>query len=95
MRLKQKEIMVIKRFFKEIFKEGDIYLFGSQVDNSKKGGDIDLYISTPNKEDIFLKKIKFSARVSRELNFKKIDVVIDLGENRLIDKIAKQKGIKL
>ena len=95
MRLKQKEIMVIKRFFKEIFKEGDIYLFGSQVDDSKKGGDIDLYISTPNKEDIFLKKIKFAARVSRELNFKKIDVVIDLGENRLIDKIAKQKGIKL
>ena len=44
MRLSQRYIDVIKSRFKEFFNDGDIYLFGSRVDDNKKGGDIDLYL---------------------------------------------------
>jgi predicted nucleotidyltransferase len=93
-RLKKYEVKAIKTTFKEIFKNGDIYLFGSRVDDSKKGGDIDLYISIPDKKDLVSKKIDFLVKLKRKIGEQKIDVVLDYKENRLIDKIAKQ-GIKL
>ena len=45
MRLSKKEIQVILRVAKEIYGEGvEIYLFGSRINDEKKGGDIDLYV---------------------------------------------------
>lgn len=44
MRLTEFERATIKKVFLEIFKEGKIYLFGSRVDDTKLGGDIDLYL---------------------------------------------------
>jgi predicted nucleotidyltransferase len=38
------EVKAIKQTYDEVFKYGDIYLFGSRVDDTQKGGDIDLYI---------------------------------------------------
>ena len=58
MRLTPYQQQVITRHFLEIFKEGEIYLFGSRVDDSAKGGDIDLYLSVPN-----LKKLAIKSRV--------------------------------
>jgi hypothetical protein len=40
MRLTHKEIESIKQVFLEIFGSGKIYLFGSRVDDTLKGGDI-------------------------------------------------------
>jgi predicted nucleotidyltransferase len=95
MRLRENEIQSIKTIFRDIFKDGEIYLFGSRVDDSKKGGDIDLYISTKNRDNLAQKKIKFAGRVMRAIEYKKVDIVLDYGKNRLIDKIAKKEGIKL
>jgi len=44
MRLTPYEIESIKKAFKESFGEGRVILFGSRVDDSQKGGDIDLYL---------------------------------------------------
>ena len=45
MRLSKKEIQVILRVAKEIYGEGvEIYLFGSRINDEKKGGDIDLLV---------------------------------------------------
>jgi predicted nucleotidyltransferase len=44
MRLSNKYKEVIKKYFFNIFEKGEIYLFGSRVDDNKKGGDIDLYL---------------------------------------------------
>jgi len=95
MRLSQKEIEAIKSNFEKFFDEGVLYLFGSRVDDSRKGGDIDLYITTQNKENLVEKRIKFASRLAREVDYKKVDVVLDYGENRLIDKIAKEQGVIL
>ena len=67
MRLRENEIQSIKTIFRDIFKDGEIYLFGSRVDDSKKGGDIDLYISTKNRDNLAQKKIKFAGRVMRAI----------------------------
>ena len=85
MRLNDKQIRAIKRYFKECFGEGDIYLFGSRADDSRRGGDIDLYISTPNRENLVAKKLNFLVRLKREIGEQKIDVVLDWGKDRLID----------
>jgi hypothetical protein len=42
MRLTNYEITSIKESFHQIFDTGKIYLFGSRIDDSLKGGDIDL-----------------------------------------------------
>jgi hypothetical protein len=41
------------------------------------------------------KKIQFLAKLKREIGEQKIDVVLDYGQDRLIDKKAKLEGIEL
>ena len=94
MRLSKKYQEVIKRNFLKYF-NGEIYLFGSRVDDSKRGGDIDLYLKVTNKDNLFEKKIKFLSRVKRELGEQKIDIVFNEDENRLIEREAIKWGIKL
>jgi len=95
MRLSNRYIEVIKKHFFNIFKEGEIYLFGSRVDNSKRGGDIDLYLKVKDHSNLFEKKIKFLSRVKRELGEQKIDIIFNVDEKRIIEKEAKRWGIKL
>ncbi len=95
MRLSSKYIDTIKKYFYEFFKEGDIYLFGSRVDDSKKGGDIDLYLVLKSHKNLFEKKIKFLSRIKKELGEQKIDIVFNLDNTRLIEKEALKWGVKL
>ena len=85
MRLNDKYIMTIKNSFQEVFREGEIYLFGSRVDDSKRGGDIDLYLVVKDKSDLFRKKLRFLAKIKKILGEQKIDVVFNIDENRLIE----------
>lgn len=95
MRLKNKEIAIIKDTFIEVFKSGEIYLFGSRVDDYKNGGDIDLYIRNISKVKIAENKINFLVNVKRVIGEQKIDLVIDRGTKRLIDKKAIETGVLL
>lgn len=85
----------IKKYFKEFFEKGEVYLFGSRVDDNKKGGDIDLYFVLEEHSNLFEKKLKFLARVKREIGEQKIDIVFNTDSSRLIEKEAMQWGIKL
>ena len=93
MRLSKKEIEIIKEKIATVFGETAIYLFGSRVDNSKEGGDIDLYIIPQLNEDIFKKKMKIKT-VLEDLLYKPVDIVIAKDYNRLIEKEA-LKGLRL
>jgi predicted nucleotidyltransferase len=95
MRLKPHYIHSIKKYFLQIFTDGEIYLFGSRIDDSKKGGDIDLYLVVEDPSNLFEKKIKFLARLKRELGEQKIDIVFNTDKNRLIEQEAIKWGIKL
>lgn len=95
MRLSKRYIEVIKAHFREFFENGEIYLFGSRVDDSKKGGDIDLYLVLKEHTNLFEKKIKFLSRVKRDLGEQKIDIIFNTDDSRLIEKEAIKWGIKL
>lgn len=95
MRLKENELKSIKNLFAKVFEHGDLYLFGSRVDDSKKGGDIDLYIVPQSAYNLTSKKIDFLVLLKKAIDEQKIDVVIDRGKDRLIDRIAKTTGVLL
>ena len=95
MRLLPYQHRAIKENFEKFFGKGKIYLFGSRVDDSKKGGDIDLYMVLPNLENLVKKKIDFLVAVKREIGNQKIDVVFDRAKDRLIDRVAKSEGVLL
>ena len=96
MRLNTNEVRAITRTFKEVFGDGRVYLFGSRVDDSKKGGDIDLYLC-PNEKfaNLQKKKIEFLLKLEELLGEQKIDVVFEMDKARLIEDIAIQKGVEL
>lgn len=95
MRLNEYYKNTIKKYFNDYFGNGKIYLFGSRVDDTKKGGDIDLYLVLENFDNLFEKKLKFLSRVKRELGDQKIDIVFNKDKNRLIEQEAIKWGIEL
>ncbi|MCD6172183.1 MAG: nucleotidyltransferase domain-containing protein [Sulfurimonas sp.] len=70
MRLSKYYLESIKTAFSSVFGDGAIYLFGSRVDDSKKGRDIDLYIEVDDKSNLFEKKIKFLSKLKQKLERK-------------------------
>jgi predicted nucleotidyltransferase len=95
MRLTNYEVQMIKKAFKETFKNGKIYLFGSRVDDTKKGGDIDLYIIPEYKEKARKDKAKFLFKLYEYIGEQKIDIVISKDKDRLIEKQALKYGVEL
>lgn len=94
-RLTPQEVKAIKQTFLEIFHEGEIYLFGSRTDSNLRGGDIDLYIHTQNKNNLLEKKVQFLARVKDKIGDQKIDLLLSKDTSRAIEQEAIEKGIKL
>jgi len=88
-RLKSWEIEVIKNNAKKVFGNDVIVkLFGSRIDDNKRGGDIDLYIITKNNS--FEKQRKFWSLLQIELGEQKIDIIYNENKNREIEKVANQ-----
>jgi len=95
MRLTKFEQEAIKESFKSVFMGGEVYLFGSRVDDSQKGGDIDLFLVPRDKERLLEKKIAFLVELKKMIGLQKIDVIISKNKDRLIEKEALKTGIKL
>jgi len=93
LRLSEAQIEGIKKVVFDIFGKSEIYIFGSRVDDSKKGGDIDIYIIPENKEERFKKKIDTKIKLEDMLELP-VDVVVHYDFERLIEKEA-IKGVKI
>ena len=95
MRLTAFEINAIKQTAQEIFgSKAEVLLFGSRVDDTKKGGDIDLYIKAPSGNDL-AHKIKFLVSLEQKIGEQKIDVVLAVDEKRPIEQQAISTGVLL
>jgi len=98
MRLTEFEINSIKNTFNDLFVDGKIYLFGSRVDDTKKGGDIDLFIKLNYQLDAkerLNKKGQFRIKLEDTIGEQKIDIIISKDTNRLIEQEAIKNGIEL
>ena len=101
MRLKDSEVQAIRRAVISHFEpQARVYLFGSRVDDTKKGGDIDLYIETNLQGAALLRaKLKTMSDIQRAIGDRKIDIVTaapDLSTDApLIVSKAREQGIPL
>ncbi len=91
MRLTQKEIEIIKNTINRYIKDSKIYLFGSRLDDNKKGGDIDIFIIS--QENSYELKIKIRSKLKYLLH-KPIDIIFHKDFKKDIEKEA-LKGILL
>lgn len=97
MRLSEWQRDIIKQKALECFGEDvQVYIFGSRVDDTKRGGDIDIYVKTLPTDRMLDMKIEYLQKLERELGEQKIDAVIDDGKSqKTIYKVARKEGIKL
>ena len=72
-----------------------VYLFGSRVDDQRRGGDIDLFIEPEHRDNTFQQKILLQTKLQLLPGDQKIDIVVAKDPARPIEQEARQKGILL
>jgi predicted nucleotidyltransferase len=99
MRLTPAQVQAIRAAAAEAFGDGAaVWLFGSRVDDTKRGGDIDLLVQPASgaQDQLFRRKVRLLARLERALGERKIDVVVEEPDDaRPIVAIARQTGVRL
>ena len=98
MRLTAEQAEVIRSAVREIYGEDSrLWLFGSRVDDARRGGDIDLLVRPDsNGGYVLMDKIRPLGKLERGLGKRKIDIVIETPDDqRAIVKIAHERGIRL
>jgi len=103
MRLNDTERQIIRDAAAEVFgPEARVLLFGSRVDDARRGGDIDLLIlldgSSDNADMMTLgeKRVRYLVMLEKALGERKIDLITALpGDGRGIVGIAMATGVEL
>lgn len=85
MRLSEREKEALREVFKNF--EGEIYIFGSRLDDTKKGGDIDILLK-PTKTLSFEDILRFQAKYFSIMD-SDIDIVIYDENNPFVKDIVK------
>jgi len=91
LRLNKKEVEFIKSTINSIL-PSTVYIFGSQLDKTRKGGDLDIYLIP--KENPTLDKIGLIKIILEEKLLLKVDIIIAKDKSRKIEKEA-LKGVKI
>jgi predicted nucleotidyltransferase len=101
MRLTEQQHTIIRSLVTEVFgARAQVWLFGSRVDDNKRGGDIDLLIETDQVDVNALTRaeISFLTKLQMKLGEQKIDVLLDYPSRKThppIFSIAKKTGVLL
>ena len=94
MRLSQIEVDLLKSKLYSLSDEAKLYLFGSRIDDTKKGGDIDLLVVSQKltKKDLRWLRVEFFKIFGEQ----KLDIVLDDGKfEKPFNKLIFQKAILL
>lgn len=92
-RLSAHEQQVIKDSVFRHDPDASIYVFGSRVDNEKRGGDIDLLVLSHTLQESDKRKIRWA--ICDQIGAQKIDLVIASDESSPFVRIALAEGVKL
>jgi len=92
-KIRESVVDYAKKYFGNNIK---LYLFGSRVDDSKKGGDIDLLIETNDKVDTET-EISFLRAIYKNITSRKIDLLVKTPyrQDKPIYHTAVKEGIRL
>jgi predicted nucleotidyltransferase len=93
MRISTSEITNLLNSIKRFDEDADVYLFGSRIDDNKRGGDIDIAILS-DKIDL-KKKIDIKFNFFNDFGEQKLDIVIIDNENQPFWQYIKEKAILL
>lgn len=99
MRLTQEQRQIIREEVAETFgPEASVKLFGSRLEDARRGGDIDLYVeANGSPEELLDRELKLYSRLQRRLGERRIDIVVH-GQDRplrSIDRHARESGVAL
>ncbi len=95
MRLREREVLTIKKAITEFDPEAEIFIFGSRADLSKKGGDIDILVLSDRIGWRERRKIRIA--LIKELGDRKIDLIVSQKDEieEPIVKLALEEGVKV
>lgn len=93
MRLTEDEVKIIKSAILQADPNARIFLFGSRIDDQKKGGDIDLLVFSTCLT--FADKIKIKTTIYEKLEEQKIDIIIAKDELDPFVQLALEKAVSL
>ena len=93
MRLTHEEHLTISNTIHQADAEAMIYLFGSRVDDSARGGDIDLLVLS--KKIDLPAKLEILAQLHRRLGARKIDIAVYPDTTRPFPRMTMQTGVPL
>ncbi len=93
MRLSEQERKSILQIVQQKDHDAEIYLFGSRVDDSARGGDIDILIISDKLT--FSDKIDIKLELYRQIGEQKIDIIIDRDIHKPFTRIAYEQGLRL
>lgn len=98
MRITQTEQTALYQATKKTFGEAAvIWMFGSRADDTKHGGDIDLYIETDMQNNIVQAKIDFRNQIYPTFGEQKIDLVVRRRHFPLeaFHELARESGVEI
>ena len=100
MRLTDNEVTAIKECTCRFFGEGgQVYLFGSRTDDTKRGGDIDLFVEADGtEEELMRRKLLALSAIQLRLGERKIDLITHARGNQhppVIVQEARETGVLL
>ncbi len=93
MRLTPTERDIIKGVLQAADPAARVILFGSRVDDSKKGGDIDLLVLSHTLQ--FSDKLRLRSELFERLGEQKIDLVLAQDTDKPFTRLALQEGVEL
>ncbi|MDR0664894.1 MAG: nucleotidyltransferase domain-containing protein [Helicobacteraceae bacterium] len=92
MRINEYEKEVIVKAVQAVDPRAKIWLFGSRVDDDKKGGDIDIAILSDVIAQDILQKIKVRREICDKIGEQKIDILTSKSGEEPFFKLAQASG---
>lgn len=93
MRLAHDEQSAISDAIRQADADALIYLFGSRVDDTAKGGDFDLLVLS--KKINLMIKLDILAQLHQKLGERKIDIAVYADATRPFPRMVMQQGLRL
>ncbi|MDR2755452.1 MAG: nucleotidyltransferase domain-containing protein [Planctomycetaceae bacterium] len=87
----EKQVMI--EAVKKADTDAALWIFGSRIDDTKKGGDIDIAILSP-KIDI-MKKIQIRRDILDKIGEQKVDIIVSHDGSEPFFRLAQETGIRI